>query len=156
DKVPIEVTVDLLRRPPGAAGEHLFDVSTLPDDLVCGDDEVGDRASGTFSVRLSQDGAGVCEHGPLAGFSGGQEHGRIGDRLPDAGGGHGCADVVHRVEDRRHRSQGAARGVDVHADRQVPAARIEVEQLCDDRVRHAVVDGHAEVDDAVAEQMRVD
>src|SRR5699024_713526 len=79
DEVAIEVTVDLLRGPPGAAGEHLFDLSTLSDDLVCGNDEVGNRAPCTFGMRLTQHCAGVCEHGPLTGFSGGQEHGRIGD-----------------------------------------------------------------------------
>ena len=64
--------MDLLRSPSGAAGEHLLDLSALSDDLVCGDDEIGNRAACTVGVRLSQHGAGVSEHGPLAGISGGQ------------------------------------------------------------------------------------
>src|SRR5699024_5276039 len=54
DEVPVEVAADLLRAASGVRREHPFDLAALPDDLIGGDDEVGNRPPGTLGVRLAQ------------------------------------------------------------------------------------------------------
>src|SRR5699024_11895668 len=54
DEVPVAVAADLLRAASGVRREHPFDLAALPDELIGGDDEVGNRPPGTLGVRLAR------------------------------------------------------------------------------------------------------
>lgn len=107
-------------------------------------------------MRLAQDDAGMGEHRPSARLTAGEQHRGIRDSLAHARRRHGSTDMRHRIVDGGHRGQRPARGVDVHVDRQLLAHGFEVEELGDDGVRDPVVDGHTQVDDPIAQQMRID
>ena len=103
-----------------------------------------------------QDHARVGERRALAGRAGGEQHRADRDRLSHTGGRDIRADVAHGVVDGEHGAGVAAFAVDVELDVALGALRLQVEELGDERVRHAGIDGRPEIDDALGEQVRVD
>ena len=95
------------------------------------------------------------ERRALAGRAGGEQHRADRDRLSHTGGRDIRADEAHGVVDGEHGAGVAPFAVDVELDVPVGALRLEVEQLGDERVGDTGVDGRAEVDDALGEQVRV-
>src|SRR5207245_3840781 len=88
--------------------------------------------------------------------TGHQHDGAKAGRAPDAYGRYRRLDVLHRVVDRKARADRAAGRVDVDLDVLLRVVRGKVDELRHDQVRHHVVDGAADEDDAVLEQARVD
>src|SRR5690606_15266204 len=93
---------------------------------------------------------------PLAGGHRREEHGPGGHGLPDAGRRHLRPDVAQRVVHAEHRARVSALAVDVELDVAVRIDRLQMQQLRHQGVRDARVDAGAEIDDPLAEQMRVD
>ena len=70
-------------------------------------------------------------------------------RHAQADGGHVALHELHGVVDGKARRHAAARGVDVERDVLFRIGAFKMEHLRDDGVRHMVIDGLAEEDDAV-------
>src|SRR6185437_9140415 len=76
--------------------------------------------------------------------------------LPDAGGDDRGTDVAHGVVDGEHGHHVTALAVDVQVDLLVGAGALQVQQLGGERVGDARVDGRAQVEDPLGQQVRVD
>src|SRR5215218_4891516 len=103
-----------------------------------------------------QDDPRMRQYGATPGRTGGEQDRAGSDRLADAGGRDRRPDELHGVVDREHGGHVTALAVDVEVDLLIRLVRLEVEKLRDQRVRDTRVDRRTEVDDALAEQVRVD
>ena len=84
-----------------------------------------------------------------------QQHGAHAGRLADAIGVHIASEKLHGVVDGQARRHAAAGRVDVEMNVLLRIRHLQKEQLCDDDIGNRVVHWHAEEDDAVHQQARI-
>ena len=105
--------------------------------------------------RLMQVDGGVGQCVAVALRSGGEKHRAKRGGDADGDGGHRGRHLLHGIVNRQAGVNLAAGRVDVHLDQLVGVFLAEKEKLGHDHVRHLIVDGRADKDDAVLEQKRV-
>src|SRR5690606_31170513 len=153
-EVAIRVPLDAFHRLPGVLDqdvvERLLDAQNFPGLNL----DLRGLASHA-AQRLVDHDPRVGQREPLALRARRQQHRRHAGRHAHADGGHVGLDVLHRIIDRQTRIDYAARAVDIQVDVLVRVLRFQEQQLRDDQIRHVVVDGAADKDDAVLQQPRV-
>ena len=126
--------------------------------------EVEHEADGAFHVGGGALGAagnlvdhhmGVRQAEALAGRARRQKDGPHGGGDAQAVRVHVTGDELHRVVNRQARGDGAAGGVDVHVDVFFRVGHLEEQKLGNHGVRHIVVNGGTDEDDAVLQEAGV-
>lgn len=98
---------------------------------------------------------GVRQAEALAGRARRQKDGPHGGGDAQAVRVHVTGDELHRVVNRQARGDGAAGGVDVHVDVFFRVGHLEEQKLGNHGVRHIVVNGGTDEDDAVLQEAGV-
>src|SRR5437868_3950182 len=155
EQVALDVLADLQHRPAGMPGQDLLLLVAHPQDLPRLDLQVAGLPTPALGGGLVEQDPRVRQRRPFARSARRQQHGRRRGGLADADGLDLGPDEPHRVVDRGHRGEGAARRVDVQVDVAVGVERLQGEQLGHHVVGRGVVDLGADEDDPVLEELVV-
>lgn len=140
----------------GVTGQDLVEALADPLDLGRLDLQVRHLPlEGATGTRLVDQDGRVGQRRTLAGRTAGQQDRRRRRRLAEADGHDVAVHVLHRVVDGEHVGHAAAGRVDVHRDVAVGILALQDQQLRHHVVGDGLVDGRADEDDALLEQLRV-
>ena len=155
-EVPVRIRFDLVHRLSGVVGHDLVHGTLHAQHFLGLDLDVLGRAGHVGDGRLVDQNAGIGQGVTFAGPARREEEGAHAGGHAQAVGLHVGLDELHGVVDGEPRGDAAAGTVDVQLDVLFGVFVLEVEQLGDHQVRDGVVDRHADEDDTVLQQQRVD
>src|SRR4051812_38473953 len=151
----VDVGADPAAVSAGVCGQQNFHRDAYPQDLSGLDTQVTGLPIARVDGRLVDDDTRVGQHQSFPGSAGGHQDRRGRAGLSQAHSFDVGGDELDRVVDGHHGGYPAARRVDVERDVLVEVVGLQAEQLGDDIVGRGVVDGSAEEDDPLAEQLGV-